>query len=62
MLTELSDDVDKRSGLEPSTGGSDQFTFVSPASCPIRRASRVTLYRKDLMDQLSLATTGTGRG
>jgi hypothetical protein len=50
-ISELSDAVDRRRGGEAESepeADDDQWRLVRPASCPIKRASSVTLNRDGL--------------
>jgi hypothetical protein len=50
-ISELSDAVESKRGGEAESetkADEDQWRLVRPASCPIKRASSVTLYRDGL--------------
>jgi len=48
MMSELSDEEDRRRGGDEGVDG-DQLTFLRPASCPISKASRAISYLSDLI-------------
>lgn len=61
-IRELSDAVERRCGVEVPAGVGAQQTLVKPPSCPINRASSVTVKRNELIVSTPFGIIRSGHG